>query len=622
MALGAFVCDDRRMRRGLLFGMTLFFACGGAPVSEHPVPVLSTSPEAGAAFAELRDAFAHEPHDSAMQLKFERFLARYPNDATVPLARLYLGHVDLDHGDVRSAREQLAAVAEPPEGNAHDFWLALRARLLRRDGKADDALTIMQPLLGTVVDAPLRAALFQEVALASIDARHSYEAVAYLDGWLRVVPPHDHKAAHDRAAAELARIDPGALEQVLSAMKGADSGGYSSELQRLVAESLAKHAIDGQDTRMAQRLIDSPLGNYLTGTAMGQDLRDLATSLRGAHAVAFRTIGLVLPTQTAELRDAAADAARGAAFALGLPRVAKDDDGTHLVTRADPGGGLEAALEELAGSGAGVILAGFDEASAEQACRWSEQNGLAVITLAAPKTPPQRFCFVAGESRATSIQLLLGEIERREGKRRVKVATIGGGAARDALAQAKSASLELQPPFLCEPPYSRSRMPLDDWRDQNVRAFLLSAPPACVRTMLGGLPHGSTVALSLESISGSDTGVGKGPDALRLFAAGAGVLPVADTKSAKDAQLDDYAQKFAAKPSYWTALGHDGALLGRAAEADLPNDSTGVRTEVTHRRDVARAGLLSAKAALWTTEAVGFAAEHRLPRALRVVPIE
>ncbi len=596
-------------------------ACGGASAGEQPVAVLSSSAAAGAAFAELRGAFEHEAHDTQMQARFERFVARFPKDETVPLARLYLAHVELDHGDAESARAQLAAVKEPPPGNAHDFWLALKARLLRNDKKADEAHATMQPLIGTVVDVPLRATLLQEVALASIDAHHSYEAVAYLDGWLRVVPPHDHKAAHDRVATELGHIDPSALEQVLAAMKGADAGGYSNEMQKLVAESLAKHAIDSQDTRMSQRLIDSPLGQYLTGSAMGQDLRDLATSLRGARAVSFRTIGLVLPTNTAELRDAAADSARGAAFALGLPRVAgKDDDGTRLITRADTGGGLEAALEELAGSGAAVVLAGFDEASAEQACRWSEQNGLAVITMAAPKTPPQKFCFVAGEDRAGSIALLLGELERREGRHRAKVATVGGGAAHVAFAEAKSAALDLLAPFECEPPYSRSRMPLESWRDQGVHDFLLSAPPACVRTMVGGLPAGANVALALESISGSDVG-GKG-EHVRLVIAGAGALPVPKTGAPKDPQLDEYAQKFAAKPSYWTALGHDGALLARAAEKDLPNDSATSATEVTRRREAARAGLLGASGQLWTTEAAGFADAHRLARTLRVVPVE
>src|SRR5262249_12598413 len=195
------------------------------------------------------------------------------------------------------------------------------------------------------------------------------EAVGYLDGWLRAVPPHAHKAAHERVREQLGRIDASVLEQTLDAMQSEGGGGYSAELQKLVAEALAKDALDKQDTRLAQKLIDGSLGKYLTGSTVGQDLRDLATSLRGARAVVGRTIGIVLPTDPPELRDEAADAARGAAFALGLPRSQSDDDGTRLVTRADSTTTLDASLEELAGAGAAVILAGFDEASAERACR-------------------------------------------------------------------------------------------------------------------------------------------------------------------------------------------------------------------------------------------------------------
>ncbi|HEY2370706.1 MAG TPA: tetratricopeptide repeat protein, partial [Polyangiaceae bacterium] len=249
-------------------------ACGGANAGA-PQATLSASPEAGHAFSELRDAFEHEPHDATLAKRFQSFIAKYPKDASTSLARLHLAHVLLDMKDNAGARVLLAAVAEPPPGNAHDFWLAVRARLLRVDQKADDALAILQPLVGTVVDLPLRSILLEEVAVASIDARRSLEAVGYLDGWLRAVPPHAHKAAHERVREQLGRIDATVLEQTLDAMQGEGAGGYSAELQKLVAEALAKDALDKQDTRLAQKLIDGSLGKYLTGATVGQDLRDL-----------------------------------------------------------------------------------------------------------------------------------------------------------------------------------------------------------------------------------------------------------------------------------------------------------------------------------------------------------
>ena len=296
------------MQRWLL--IVVACAACAADTGEHVTATLSASVEASSAFAALRDSFEHDPHDAALVKRFSAFVARYPTDATSELAKAYLGHLLLDTHDTDGARRQLAAIKEPLPGNTHDFWLSLRARLLMRDSKADAALALLEPLASKVVDLPLRTVLLEEVAVASIDAHRSLEAVAYLDGWLRAVPPHAHKEAHERAAAQLARLDPSVLEQTLAAMQSEDAGGYSAEVQRMVAEALAKHAIDAQDTKLAQRLIDSSLAKYVTGTPAGQDLRDLATSLRGANVVVSRTIGLVLPTDNAELRDAAADAAR------------------------------------------------------------------------------------------------------------------------------------------------------------------------------------------------------------------------------------------------------------------------------------------------------------------------
>jgi hypothetical protein len=603
------------MRGLILAAIVACAACGGASANA-PQATLSASPEAGRALAELREAFEHEPHDAALAKRFRDFIAKYPNDKAKGLARLHLAHVLLDMKDDAGARRELAAVPEPPLGNEHDFWMAVRARILRVDKKADESLALLQPLVGTVVDLPLRTILLEEVAVASIDARRSLEAVGYLDGWLRAVPPHAHKEAHERVREQLLRIDGAVLEQTLDAMQGEGGGGYSAELQKLVAEALAKNALDKQDTRLAQKLIDGALGKYLTGSTVGQDLRDLATSLRGAHTVVARTIGLVLPTDTPELRDEAADAARGAAFALGLPRAQSEDDGTRLVTRADATTSLDASLEELAGAGATVILAGFDEASAERACRWAETNQLAVITFAAPLTPGTKFCFVAGEARRTSVDLLVAELERRAASRKhAKVAAISGGVGEAAM-HVVSSTLDVMPPYKCEPPYSRSRMPIEDWQKENVRDFLISAPSGCVRTLLPALPRGADVGLALESSGDEDARSASGLHAFE-------VAPSANVR--EDVQgatsFDEYKTKFGAKPSYWTALGHDGALLAHVGEASLPNDRVTTSSEIARRREQARAGLLSATTTLWTTEIGGFAQGHKLPRTLRVVDL-
>jgi hypothetical protein len=68
-------------------------------------------------------------------------------------------------------------------------------------------------------------------------------------------------------------------------------------------------------------------------------------------------------------------------------------------------------------------------------------------------------------------------------------------------------------------------------------------------------------------------------------------------------------------------LGHDAALLAHVAEAGLPTDRVTTASEVASRRELARAGLASAKASLWTTDTTGFDADHRLPRTLHILDI-
>jgi hypothetical protein len=171
-------------------------------------------------------------------------------------------------------------------------------------------------------------------------------------------------------------------------------------------------------------------------------------------------------------------------------------------------------------------------------------------------------------------------------------------------------------PFKCEPPYSRSRMPLEDWQKEGVHDFLVSAPSGCVRTLLPALPRGADVGLALESSGDEDARSGSG---LHAFVVAASANVREDVAGATS--LDEYKTKFGAKPSYWTALGHDGALLAHVAESELPNDRVTSASEIAKRREHARVGLLSATLTLWTTEVTGFAQSHKLPRTLHVVDL-
>ena len=76
-----------------------------------------------------------------------------------------------------------------------------------------------------------------------------------------------------------------------------------------------------------------------------------------------------------------------------------------------------------------------------------------------------------------------------------------------------------------------------------------------------------------------------------------------------------------AEAIFWLVLVLAIGFGGMRAVAGLPLDSTTRASEISRRRATARDSLLAAKATLWTTDATGFAGDHKLPRTLRVVEL-
>lgn len=589
-------------------------ACSGAGAGELPQPSLASTTESARVFADIRDELARDRDSAALKLKLERFLERFPDDGLAPLAHLMLANVLIDRKDIESARKQTFSAGLPPPGNTSDWRVATLARLQRRAGKSDATVQILRTLVGTVVDTPLRDMIVEELALAAVETHRDLDAVTFLDTWLRSASEEQRDAVRVRVKKALEGMAPEALERAMHSMQG-DTGTYSPELRKLLAEVVGKRAVDVGNTKLAQWLLQSDSARWLVGTPLGQDLRDLATSLRGSRTVSGRTIGLLLPTATPELREAAADVARGAAFALDLPRRKGEDDGSTLITRSAADlASIDAALEEIAGSGAALILAGFDAESSEHVRAWSETNGIPVIILGAPQAKPTRFSFVVGESPAASVGLLVAALGKGKAG---KVATIASPmSVKDVTEATPPSTSTLLAPVRCEPPLSRGLFPTATWQQDGVRAFLVAGSEACARALSFSLPSGPlTVGLSLEALTGFDGST----SSVHVLGVAAGLLPVDATSAAKDPKLGTFATQFGSKPTWWTALGHDAALLARKAVQTLPLDATDNGTEVTRRREVARSGLLEGQGALWTTEASGFAGEHSLARALRVV---
>src|SRR4051812_36023783 len=369
----------------LVASVSVGVACTRSARQAKPIATLPTSPDAASAFAELRARWELRKADQASATDF---LRRFPNDGAAPLAKVYLAFALIQKGELIKADGVLATLDDLKPGATRDLATVARARSLRLHGAPQSALDDLRPLVGKVVDDADREIFLEELALTAIAAHDDYEALAYLDAWLRGVGEDDRERVRTKIAQILETLPRPVLEQTYRAMRqrGAASG-YTADTQKLVAARLARIAVDSNDAALARWLLDvSGTSATQTGGDAGLELGELASSRRGLSVVAGKTVGLLLPTRTRELRDEAADVVRGVSWALDLPRRAGAIEGVRLVTRDDglDMAGTRAAMEELAGEGAGVIVAGFDRASADRAAAWSEESAVPVLLLAAP----------------------------------------------------------------------------------------------------------------------------------------------------------------------------------------------------------------------------------------------
>jgi hypothetical protein len=529
---------------------------------------------------------------------------------------------------------RLPTLPEPPPGTVRDLYLIASARQLRHHGEPEAAFDLLGPLVGKMVDPVARGMLEEEVAHDALEAHHDYEAIAYMDAWLRGSGEEQRDTVEGKVAALLAQLPDAVLENALRSMRAQSAGGYGVEIQRLVSQRLAAVAIAKNDPVLARWLLDPAASAAKIGVAAAAELGELATSKRGLGEVAGRTIGLLLPTGSTDLRDEAADVERGVAWALGLPRDHPERaEDTHLVTR-DDGGDPErmiAGLEELAGEGASIILTALDGSAADRAIDWGEKNRIAVVAVAAPLVKqPGPFSFVVGEPEIEVVDLLASTIAARRGAGTMIAPVVEGDAVtlfgRGFAGADRSwtffgaVGCDVEAPRAGEP-----RFPVAAWEHAGVKAWLVAGSADCARDVMreeSGRSKGGIFGLSLIA----STTAQRPPDAV-VLAASAGVIP-GDLKlssktppGTRDADVRAMTARLGGRPNWWAALGHDAATLARDALADAPTDVVTTQAQIAQRRQAARDALAAARDRLWTTDEAGFGRDHKLARQVRVVDL-
>ncbi|MDB4940596.1 MAG: hypothetical protein JWP97_130 [Labilithrix sp.] len=604
-------------------------ACGRPSRRADPVATLSSSPDAAQAFARVHDRWEDRKNEPGPILEF---LRQYPDDGAAPLARVYLSFAYLQEQNLLAADSALAGLGDLRPGATRDLATVARARSLRLHGAPQSALDLLRPIVGKVVDDGDREVFLEELALTAIAAHDDYEALAYLDAWLRGVGENDRDRVRGKIEQILDGLPRPVLEQTYRSMRErGTASGYTLETQKLVGARLARIAVATNDAALARWLVDvSGVSATQAGGDAGLELGELAASRRGITIVSGKTVGVLLPTRSRELRDEAADVVRGVSWALDLPKRAGAAEGVRLVTREDgvDEAGTRAAMEELAGEGASVVLAGFDRASADRASLFSEQSGLPVLLLAAPSAArlPKTTAYVLGVRTERELAML-GEALVRHG---VRTAAFVVDTNEDEVAgrAAEASGLVLLPSTRCDVPLAeagKSRFPVSSWMASGAQGWLVSGPTSCARDVSrdvrryleGRSERGERVlAVTLEAgLPPSEV-----PRGVVTLSASAGIVPVQASRpeEATEEDVRTFMERFGSRPSYWTALGRDAGALARAALAPLPRDATSDPRAVTQRRAIVGAGLATVRLRLWTSDEQGLGEGRSLPRALRL----
>jgi branched-chain amino acid transport system substrate-binding protein len=402
----------------LLLLMGIALSTGGCPKPPDglsTMPVLATDdPQAESDMRAAHEAEEAGRLDEAGE-RYERFLAEHPNDPLTPVAELGLGRLALHRGDAERARARFEALVDHADASVADrarFHLGLA---LHHGGHHGQALTILEPFLGEVVDPEDTSLLLQTMAAAAMGAGDLARAVEAYDRLAEAtVPETDRQAAHERLGTLITEsATPDDIRRLFEQLP------RDGVAWPLVAARSAHQAHAAGDTARVREVLaalrsrDVPLGEELERIAMRLERRDEADP---------RVIGAILPL-SGRAREVGQLALRGLLLAAG--EGGHPGDAPEVVFRDDAGDPQQAAqaVDDLVTSRQPIAIIGpIGSEAATAAARRAQELGIPMLTLAPAPSVTDAGPFVfrlfftpEDEARA------LVEAARRRGARRFAI---------------------------------------------------------------------------------------------------------------------------------------------------------------------------------------------------------
>lgn len=385
-------------------GMALFVgalalgACGPPP-EEPALPgmALATSIQAQAELRPLLKRWANaltKSERDALAKDLAAFLAKFPNDGQSPAAEALLAWIVIERGDLEAGKRLARRAAALGAGSWGDFAILIDGAVKRREKDPRGAIRVLEPLLSKLIDAWARDLLNEELINAAIAAGDPKLAMHAMTVWLREAGDDERALVRSRVERALARLGNAELLQIFEERSARGAPSPDSDIDLLLAQRLAKLAIDTKDALLARKLL------LTSGALLGENGDAVAHLAAGAAAtrVDARTIGVLLSFRTAETRRRSAEMVGGIAWGLELP-----GSGERLAVRDDAGESenLAAALAELGRDGVAVVIAGLADEDAAAAAKFAAEQRVPVLLVTRPPgvtLAPGTYLFPLGAS--------------------------------------------------------------------------------------------------------------------------------------------------------------------------------------------------------------------------------
>ncbi len=571
----------------LCFALGVSAGCQPAPVqSVRPAPIVGESPSALRAFRPLADAWrvASPEQRVALQVPLKEFLQQYPDDDQARLARAYLAWIHVQTGALYEARQMIEATKRGPGGAAGDFAVVAEAALLVEHNRPQEAITILRPLQGKIVDPTERFLGTETMVRAALAAELYSEALLHMIDWLAQADGASRPAVRESILSHLRHIPRRYLERALETMEPNKDEVREADRARLVQHQwlydalsarLAVIALTHEDAQLAQRVIDHNPTVLVLNEQSAQLVRLASGGQAPAH-ISGRTVGLLLNLTQPQARRRSSEVAAG--LMLGLDALRGTDEQGYRLVLAENDGMPENGLSELAAQGAALIVGGVTPAEAVEVARYAELARLPVLLLEPGGESP--FAFNVGVSEQQQLLAMNRGIDQTWLPSRVLTE-------RDCAPRASA-----ETPF-----------PFEQWREGELRSLLIFAGEICARDLFSAVRASKRTpwryVLGLEAAHLWQR-VPAG-EARWLRAGRFPLEPSSDPEAAR------WAAQLGHPPTWYEVLGRDAAWIARAVLDALPALQSDERSAVqAHHRAIREALSRFRSDRLWSSEQARF----------------